>query len=620
MSKPTGNGSGKELFVFTLCTGIMITIILTAANVYLGLYAGMTVSASIPAAIAAMGIFRLTKRKSIHQSNIVQTMASAGESLAAGTLFTIPALVLVGAWQEFKFWPTTLIGLCGGILGVIFMIPLRKSLIVNNRELVYPEGVACSTVLHAGQETSFEGLKRILLGVGIGSLVKLFNSGFGILTETVEGAVNLSNRIFYLGSDISPALLGVGYIVNLNIAFLVFLGGVMAWLIGIPLLDISTGADSTSLESAWQLWSEKIRYVGVGAMLVGGAWSLITVRKGISDSISRLSKIFKGNKNGIDIESTEDIQTKTLLYILVICCAALVGLYTLIIGKVSIAFLACSCMIPAAFLFSAVSSYITGVVGSSNNPVSGMTISALLVTAFFILIAGFRADSAIVATLGVAAVVCCAACTAGDCSQDLKTGQIVGTLPKYQQIAQILGVVAGSVVIAPVLVLLHTTYGIGTGLKAPQATLFANLAQGIFGSGKIPAKMIFIGIIAGIVIILSDTFIAKGHKRFRLHLMPIAVGIYLPFSLAVPIFIGGLIRYFNNRQEKIPDKDQNSDTGFLMSSGLIAGEALMGVLVAAIVYVGANIKIGAVDSWIQNSLSVLLFVVTCILLKQSLKN
>ena len=286
--------------------GIVIGVVMTAANVYLGLYAGMTVSASIPAAVIAMGVFKGVLRKgSIHQSNIVQTMASAGESLAAGIIFTLPALVIVGAWKDFQFWPTTLIAIAGGLLGVIFMIPLRKALIKNEKELIYPEGVACAAVLEAGSEDEGkQGFITILKGLFLGGAFKFISGGLGLFAGSVEAAKALAGKIWFVGSDISPALLSVGYIVKLNVAVLVFIGGMIGFNIAIPILGIPAGMeDSSAVDVAWTLWSTQVRYLGVGAMITGGVWSIISVRKGITAGLKGLKAAYD-NKEG-NIERTE---------------------------------------------------------------------------------------------------------------------------------------------------------------------------------------------------------------------------------------------------------------------------------------------------------------------------
>ena len=289
----------RELTVSSITIGIIIGVIMTAANVYLGLYAGMTVSASIPASVLAMGIYRgILRRPSIYESNIVQTMASAGESLAAGIIFSIPALVIVGAWNDFAFWPTTLIAMCGGLLGVLFMIPLRKALIVENKELIYPEGVACSQVLKSGSsEEGGAGFVTILKGLFIGGLFKFTAAAMGLFQGSVEGAVKLGQRVLFLGGDASPALLAVGYIVGLEIAALVLMGGALAWWVAIPMMGIPAGMENASaLDIAWTLWSAHVRYIGVGAMIVGGIASLFSVRKTLGQSIRSMKDAYNSGE------------------------------------------------------------------------------------------------------------------------------------------------------------------------------------------------------------------------------------------------------------------------------------------------------------------------------------
>ncbi|OFZ52310.1 MAG: oligopeptide transporter, OPT family [Bdellovibrionales bacterium RIFOXYB1_FULL_37_110] len=586
------NNQGNKVLEFTISAvviGVVIGVVMTAANVYLGLYAGMTVSASIPAAVIAMGIYKgLLKKNSILESNMVQTIASAGESLAAGIIFTLPALVLVGAWQNFEFWPTTLIAIAGGLLGVVFMIPLRRALIVEDKDLTYPEGVACATVLEAGSSEGKKGFITILFGLGIGGIFKLLTSGFKVVQGSVEKAFIGGDRVWFFGSDISPALLAVGYIVNLEVALLVFIGGSLGWFITMPILGLSGDlASKDALEVAWELWSKQIRYLGVGAMLTGGVWSIISVRKGIVKGVGELKNTYSRGKNQTVKRTEQDMNLLAILVMFIISFVIMLLVYQSMIHHIGLTIFTSVVMTILAFLFVAVSSYIVGLVGSSNNPVSGMTISALLVTASLFLVLGFTGNSAILATLGVAAIVCCAACTAGDCSQDLKTGYLVGATPKYQQIAEMIGVVIPAFVIAPVLSVLHSAYGIGTGLKAPQATLFASITNALFGDGNLPYRMVIIGAASGVLIIIFDQVILKKIGKFRLHLMPMAVGIYLPITLAVPMLMGGLIRYFVDRKNKSHNEAGN---GVLLSSGLIAGEAIMGVVLAFIIYMNIDIS------------------------------
>ncbi len=583
------NLTPKELTVLSVTLGIIISIILTAANVYLGLYAGMTISASIPASVMAMGVFNvMLRKKGLHQSNIVQTMASAGSSLSAGIIFTIPALVLVGAWTEFDFWSTTLIAFAGGLLGVIFMIPLRKALIVDDETLTYPEGVACAAVLKVGSETGGQGFYTILKGLAIGGIFKYFVTGAKLIQGTVERAFFAGERVWYVGSDISPALLAIGYIVKLEVAALVLLGGLIGWTIGIPTYTL--GADILSgdaIDAAWNLWSTKIRYLGVGAMLVGGIWSIISVRKGIVSGLSDLKNTYTQGAAAPKERTEVNMGLMPMFVIFILCLVIMFALYKYLIGALGFTILTTAIMVVLGFIFVAVSSYVVGLVGSSNNPVSGMTISVLLVTSALFLVLGLTGDSAILATLGVAAIVCCAACSAADMSQDLKTGRIIGATPRSQQWAAIIGVAVSAAFIAPVLTLLHSAYVIGEGLKAPQAALFASITNALFGDGNLPYTMVIIGIIGGIIVIFLDTLLQKRGSKFRLYLMPLAVGIYLPITLAVPMFMGGLLRYVLDRSK--PESEvSDADNGVLFSSGLIAGESLMGVILAVFIYLKFN--------------------------------
>ena len=615
----TNKDVGKTSLEFTftaILIGLVVGAIMTAANVYLGLYAGMTVSASIPAAVIAVAVLRLLKRSSILEANIVQTMASAGESVAAGVIFTIPALVLVGVWNEFHFWPTTLIAICGALLGVVFMIPLRKALIIEDKNLTYPEGVACATVLQStsgdisaeknNQEQARQGAVHILKGLGLGGIFKVLTSGLGVLKSEVAMAGQMGKSVFFFGSDISPALLAVGYIVRLEVALMVFLGGSIGWFLGIPLLTPPV-EDIPALDKAWILWSGQIRYIGVGAMIVGGLWSIFSVRQGIASGVQSLKDSYQKGATQ-QVQRTEvNMDLVSLAVIFAFALIVMFFMYNYLIGQLGLSLFTTILMVLASFLFVAVSSYVVGLVGSSNNPVSGMTISALLGTAALFLVLGFEGESAILATLGVAAVVCCAACTAGDCSQDLKTGFLVKATPKYQQWAQVIGVTLPVLVIAPILTVLHSEYGIGDGLKAPQATLFASLSEGLFGDGNLPYNMVGLGIILGLLILVVDNFYLKGKKGFRLHVMPVAVGIYLPVTLSVPIFIGGVMRAV---VEKVRSSQEDQlDSGILLGSGLIAGEAIMGVVLAVFAYFSWNMEVPPfLPHWLGEVLSVAAFV------------
>jgi len=592
-----------ELNLRVIIIGIILSVVMGAANVYLGLKAGMTVSASIPAAVIGMVLLRQLKvfskesnENSILEANQIQTAASAGESLAAGIIFTMPALILIGVWQEFDMILTTVIAFTGGLLGILFMIPMRKVFIVKNEDnLQYPEGLACASVLEAGQEMgSSNSANLVIKGTLIGGLFKILISFFGVLKGVLEGAVLLGNRIFFFGGDISPALLAVGFIVRLNIAVLIFIGGFLGWLIGIPLLGNGLEYASDPLHGASTLWSTKIRYVGVGAMVIGGLSSIIKVRKGLLDAIKILIDTQKGTDQDKIPYSQRDMSARTI-NIFSFLAIILVGfVYYHITGNIGITIITTIIMVIMAFFFTAVASYIVGLVGNSNSPVSGMTITAVLFTGGLLYIFGFSGTEGMVATLGVAAIVCCAACTSGDVCNDLKTGQIVGSKPYRQQIMQIIGVAVASVIMAPILQLLHdnTPGGIGgRELAAPQAGLFASLADGFFGEGNLPLDMVAIGAVLGILILIADSTIFNKNKfgEFRLHLMPIAVGMYLPFGLSTPILAGGLLSYFISKKSISTEKINNSlQNGVLLSSGLIAGESLMGILLALLASAGVN--------------------------------
>ena len=602
------SSSLPELNLRVILIGVFLSVVMGAANVYLGLKAGMTVSASIPAAVIGMVMLRqirvLNKESSagsILEANQIQTAASAGESLAAGIIFTMPALILIGVWQKFDMMLTTVIAFTGGLLGILFMIPMRKVFIVRNEDnLQYPEGLACASVLEAGQGMgSSNSASLVVKGTLIGGLFKILISFFGVLKGVLEGAVLVGNRIFFFGGDISPALLAVGFIVRLNIAVLIFIGGFLGWLVGIPLLGSGLEFVEDPLHGASTLWSTKIRYIGVGAMVIGGLASILKVRKGLVDAIKILIDTQKGDNQNKIPKNQRDLPASAI-NIFSLLAVLLVGfVYYNITGSTGITILTTFIMIIMAFFFTAVASYIVGLVGNSNSPVSGMTITAVLFTGGMLYVFGFSGTEGMVATLGVAAIVCCAACTSGDVCNDLKTGQIVGSRPYRQQIMQIIGVGVASLVMAPILQLLHenTPGGIGgRELAAPQAGLFASLANGFFGDGNLPLDMVAIGAILGILILTLDYFLFDKNKPggFRLHLMPIAVGMYLPFGLSTPILIGGLIAYFLTKRSKPANTDDHVlQNGVLLSSGLIAGESLMGILLALFASAGiTSINLG----------------------------
>jgi len=596
----------NELTLKAILLGVILAAVMCAANTYLGLYAGMTVSASIPAAVVSMGILRgILKKGTILENNIVQTIASAGESLAAGIIFTVPALVITGVWSGFNYWIVTLIAILGGALGIAFMIPLRRTLIVEEKELVYPEGVACAEVLEVGEKGG-SGVGHIFLALGIGAAFKSLVSGVSIIKGTVEGAFRWGKTAIYLGSDMSVALLGVGFIVGFNISLLVFIGGAIGWVVGIPFFGLFKGMTSSGppLDWVWEVWSSQIRYMGVGTMVIGGIWSIIKVRRGISQGLREAFSGIRGmGREGVSLRTEEDLPSSQILWVIFLTIIPIFILYWHLTGNLNMGIVAGGAMVISAFFFVAVSSYIVGLVGSSNNPVSGMTICTVLLASGLLLLFGMTGKNGILASLGVAGIVCCAACTAGDVSQDLKTGYLLGATPRKQQLAQLVGVGASAFVIAPILTVLNSAYGIGTSgstsLKAPQATLFASIVKAVFTEKGLPWLMLGIGVLIGIALILIDEVLRARGTGFRAYVMPVAVGIYLPLSLSVPILIGGILslvvkKIASSRGEELA-KEANH-RGILFSSGLIAGEAIMGIIIAGLIVSKVKLPVEVLES------------------------
>jgi putative OPT family oligopeptide transporter len=526
-----------------------------------------------------MGVLRgIFRRGTILENNIVQTVASAGQSVAAGIIFTVPAMLIAGVWQDFSYWKVTAIGLLGGTLGVLFMIPLRRTLIVEDKELIYPEGVACAKVLQAGQ-TGGRDLGAIFTSLAGGLIFKSLNSLLAVFQPVVEGAVGVGRTLLYFGSDMSVALLGVGLIVGLEVGVQVVGGGLIGWFVAIPLYYLGAPMpEGSALDAANAAWSGQIRYMGVGAMIVGGLSSMWSIRGGMLKGVKEVLGGMKGSRKSVE-RTDRDLPTWFTGTILIAAAIATIALYWVLTGEVAVAFVAGAVMVIAAFFFVAVSSYIVGLVGGSNNPISGMTICALLFASIVLLLLGMSGATGTLAALGVAGVVCCAAATAGDTSQDLKTGYLVGATPWRQQLGLLIGVAIPTFLIAPVLTLLHSAYGIGTGapqaLLAPQATLFANIARALFGNAELPWTMVGIGVGIAFALLILDAYLKKSGSRFRAHVMPVAVGIYLPLSLTVPIFVGGLMAHLLAKHG-----EEAVNRAVLIASGLIAGEAIAGILIA----------------------------------------
>jgi len=578
----------NEITLKAFFLSIFLSIILSSAMVYLGLYAGMTISASIPAAIMSMGILRLFKNSNILENNIVQTAASAGESLAAGVIFTLPALLLIGFWDTISYWEVTKIAMVGGILGALFTVPLRRALILK-AQLRFPEGVATAAVLKTGHETDAEKSQQSLKIIGIsalvGGFVKLGELAFSIWSSALGGAIAIKGAIFGMGASLSPSLFSVGYIVGRNIGILAFTGGLISWAVAIPIYSYLYGFEGDNyFESANVIWNAKIRYLGVGAMVVGGIWSVIQLAKPLIESIQLSLKTLKESSDNISLEE-RDLPINYVFVAIIAMLAPISLTYFGIIGSWTSAIILSFVMLIFGFLFSAVAAYMAGVVGSSNNPISGVTIATILFSSLLI-ISFFDIDSSkgAAAAILIGAVVCCAAAIGGDNLQDLKTGNIVGATPWKQQLMQLVGVVSAALTLGIVLTLLHEAYGIGSSdLPAPQAVLMTNVANGVF-EGNLEWGMIYAGAILGIIIILIDQYQAYRKADFRVPILAVAIGIYLPIELTLPIFIGGMLNHIASKTAS----EEGKNNGLLIASGLITGEALMAIFIAVPLFFDKN--------------------------------
>ncbi|MGV7167565.1 OPT family oligopeptide transporter [Xanthomonas citri] len=604
----------RQLTFRAVALAIVLAVVLSAANAYLGLFAGLTIATAIPAAVVSMGVLRLLGGGTILENNIVQTGASAGSSIAAGVIFTIPALVIMGYWPDFKYWWVLGIAGMGGLLGVLFSVPLRRSMIVED-PLPFPEGKAAAEVLKAGENPG-PGLKILAISGAIGALVKLAAaSGLRVIPDTWAQATYLgsSRLVGYIGTNLSPALLGVGYIVGLNVGIVVLSGSILSWHIAIPLYQqFFMGSDpalaqslvgASAADAAFGIWGAKIRYLGVGAMLIGGVWTLFSLRKSLFSGVKSGFSAARKSSGGVVAETERDLPMKWMLVALVLCTLPLLGLYQAIVQQWHVSIPMTIIMIVAGFLFVSVSGYLAGLIGSSNNPVSGITISTILfASAVLVLLLGKSglvpvgigaAPLGAVAAIMIGAVVCCAAAVGGDNLQDLKTGYLVGATPWKQQLMLAIGAFSCALIMGPVLNLLAQAYGIGSKtLPAPQAMLMASVAKGLFG-GQLPWAVITIGAGVGAVIIAVDEYLKKTGKRFRVPVLAAAIGIYLPLELMVPIFLGGLIAHLVERYHKIrADDEEGRDRvhrpGVLFAAGLITGEALMGIGIALPIVITKN--------------------------------
>jgi putative OPT family oligopeptide transporter len=641
-----------EITLVVVVLGIVLAMVMAAANAYLGLFAGITVSAAIPAAVVSMAALTVLQRvfgyrKNILQNNIVHTTASAGESVAAGIIFTVPALLILGVWQSIGVVETMLIAALGGSLGVFFTIPLRRAFIVT-AQLQYPEGVATVEVLKSGEKGA-SGAGYIALAAIAAAAYKFMGAGMHLWSEAAQGARRIGSSLAYFGGTLSPALVGVGYIVGLRIAVLIFLGGMIAWGVGIPAYlagnpwpTDASGADLGAVDAAFTTWSTQIRYMGVGAMAFGGLYTLVRLRGALAQGIrSGLDAYRAVRAAGTDVRprTERDITMRTVGIAMLVFVLALSLLYMYYVtgrleqlGNLWIGLVMAVVMLLAGFLFTAVAGYMAGVVGSSNNPISGVTIATVIFTALLLLGLGLGPDLGPEATIFVAATIASAAAIAGDNMQDLKAGHILGSTPRKLQIMEVVGTMAAALVIPATLILLHQAYGIGIPppgcegpdaartdcsnvLRAPQATLMAAVSQGIF-LGGIPWSMFAMGVGIAALIVGADLVLERRRSSFRMPVLAVAVGIYLPLELATPIFLGGLIHWGAKRwtlrqlgdqppEARAEALERRLNRGILFSSGLIAGEAIIGIAVAGLIVTGIAPRVQYVEQatwWIEGLL------------------
>ena len=608
-----------ELTVTSVIMGCILAVIFGAANAYLGLRVGMTVSASIPAAVISMGVIRvILRRNSILESNMVQTIGSAGESLAAGAIFTMPALFLwaeEGLTSKPGIVEITLIALCGGILGVLFMVPLRNALIVKEHAtLLYPEGTACADVLLAGEEGGANA-STVFSGMGLAAIFKFVVDGLKLLPADVSAAFKSFKG--EIGMEVYPALLGVGYIVGPKIASYMFTGSLIGWMVIIPLICLFgpdtwmyPAAEGTTIAQLYAnggaaaIWSTYVKYIGAGAIATGGIISLIKSLPLIVTTFRDSMKSMKGSKNTSTERTAQDLPMQFIL-LGVIAMVFIIW----IVPAIPVTLLGACIIVVFGFFFATVSSRMVGLVGSSNNPVSGMAIATLLIATFAIKSSGKTGIDGMTAAIAVGSVICIIAAIAGDTSQDLKTGYLLGATPKKQQMGEMLGVVVSGLAIGGVLYLLDAAWGYGTAeIPAPQAQLMKMIVEGIMG-GNLPWGLVFVGV-----------FLAICLEILRIPVMPFAIGLYLPIYLNATIMIGGIVRGLLDSRKGVDEKTKTAQStdGTLYCAGMIAGEGLVGILLAIFAVVGISLDMSGVVSLGNIGGVVLMIIMILSLLKFSI--
>ncbi|MCI7326712.1 OPT family oligopeptide transporter [Hornefia butyriciproducens] len=567
-----------EFTATSIIMGILLAVVFGAANAYLGLRVGMTVSASIPAAVISMGVIRLIMKKdSILENNMVQTIGSAGESLAAGAIFTLPAVfmwVAEGTGTAPNFLTIALVCISGGLLGVVFMVPLRSALIVKEHGVLpYPEGTACAEVLMAGEEGG-TAASTVFWGLGIAAIYKFIADGIKIFPSEADWAFKKYDGSG-IGMDVLPALAGVGFICGPVISSYMLAGGVTAWFIIMPMIKAFGGNmvmfPSTvpiSEMDTWAIWSSYVRYIGAGAVAAGGIMSLIKslpiIIRTFRESMGSLR-----NKDGVVLDlnrTNKDLDMKWLGLILLIVLAILI-----FVPSIPMSFGSAIIIIIFGFFFATVSSRMVGLVGSSNNPVSGMAIATLLIATILLKATGTTGPSGMVTAIMIGTVICIIAAMAGDMSQDLKTGYIVGATPYRQQIGEIIGTISSGLAIAGVLYLLNAAWGYGSKeLPAPQASLMKMVIEGVMNA-NLPWTLVFVGVFFAVII-----------EILGIPVLPVAIGLYLPIHLSTPLMVGGLVKLWFEKRSFKNEQDRNNviTSGVLYSSGMIAGEGIVGILLA----------------------------------------
>lgn len=575
-----------EFTLTSIILGILLAVLFGGANAYLGLRVGMTVSASIPAAVISMGVIRVILRKdSILENNIVQTIGSAGESLAAGAIFTLPALFMwASEWgtEAPSLLEIGIIALCGGILGVLFMVPLRKALIVEEHGVLpYPEGTACAEVLLAGEQGGAKS-STVFAGLGIAALYKFIADGLKLFPSEVHYEL-IGYKGSGVGIDVLPALAGVGYICGPKISAYMLSGGIVAWFVLMPLISlfggdavIYPGADPISAMDSFTIWSKYIRYIGAGAVAMGGILSLVKSLPLIVKTFRQAMKSYGRSNTISDLRTEQDLPMKGILA----ACLIIIILMWLV-PVIPVNLVGAIIIVVFGFFFATVSSRMVGLVGSSNNPVSGMAIGTLLFATIILKATGTIGQEGMTAAIAIGSIICIIAAIAGDTSQDLKTGYIIGATPKKQQIGELIGVLVSAIAIGGVLYLLNKAWGYGsTELPAPQATLMKMVVEGVM-EGNLPWALVFAG--AGIAIVI---------EILGIPVLPFAVGLYLPIHLSTPIMAGGLVRLYFDKKKNVSEEERGQvvENGILYTSGLIAGEGLVGILLAvfAIIPIGAS--------------------------------